>query len=478
MSGYGDGDGKPHVLVFPYPAQGHLLPLLDLTHQLCLRNIIITILVTPKNLSALHPLLSLHPTIQPLVFPFPPHPDLPPGVENVRDVGNRGNIPIINALSKLHDPIIQWFKSLHNPPVAIVSDFFLGWTLQLANQLNIPRISFFSSGSFLASVLVHCYRNATTVHALPVVEFHELPRAPSFKQEHLPSIFRYYSESNVEFQIIKEGNIANSESWGVIFNSFDALEGEYFEHWRTKFGNLPHRVYGVGPLSLIGLPERLDRGNSNSGTDTEILAWLNGCPDGSVVYVCFGSQKLLSKQQMEALAAGLEQSKTRFLWVVKTGTAPQVDDAYGVVPDGFEERVDGRGLVVKTWAPQVVILSHPAVGGFLSHCGWNSTLEAIVAGVMILGWPMEADQFVNARLLVDNMGAAVRLCEGGDTVPDSAELGKVIAESMSVDRPEKLKAKELKDKAFAAVGEGGSSSKDLAEFMKDLEQLEFKSGLI
>lgn len=315
----------------------------------------------------------------------------------------------------------------------------------------------------------------TAVRALPVVEFRDLPRSPSFKQEHLPSIVRYYNEPNPDMVLIREGNIANGESWGLIFNSFDALEGEYFEHCRTKCGKLHRRVYGVGPLSLIGLPESLDRGNPNKNpgsSGAEILDWLDGCPEGSVVYVCFGSQKLLNKQQMEALASGLEQSKTRFIWVVKTGTTRQLEDGYGVVPDGFEQRVGGRGLVVRTWAPQVAILSHRAVGGFLSHCGWNSTLEAVVAGVMILGWPMEADQFVNARLLVEYMGVAVRVCEGGDTVPDSAELGKVIAESMSEDRPEKAKTKELRDEAFAAVREGGSSANDLEDLVRELKQLQ------
>ncbi|GLT66447.1 hypothetical protein SLA2020_388120 [Shorea laevis] len=147
-----------HILVFPYPAQGHMLSLLDLTHQLCLRGLTITVLVTPKNLPTLSPLLSTHPSIQTLVLPLPPHPKLPQGVENVRDIGNAGNRPIIAALRQLHDPIIRWFHSHPSPPVAIVSDFFLGWTLRLAHQLRIPRIAFFSSGAFLASVSDHCWR--------------------------------------------------------------------------------------------------------------------------------------------------------------------------------------------------------------------------------------------------------------------------------------------------------------------------------
>ncbi|KAF5449468.1 hypothetical protein F2P56_029909 [Juglans regia] len=460
---------KVHILVFPYPAQGHMLPLLDLTHQLSLRGLSITILVTPKNLPTLAPLLSAHPSIHTLILPFPPHPKLPPGVENVRDIGIAGNLPIIGALGMLYDPLLRWFQSHPSPPVAILSDFFLGWTLRLAQQLRIPRIAFFSSGSFLASVIDYCWRNVRTVPSLSIVHFPDLPRSPSFKQEHLPSVFRSYRESKPETEFVKDGMLANTSSWGCIFNSFEDLEGQHLDHLRTVMGH--PRVFGVGPLSLRGVNDRADRGNPNPDSDTHTLTWLDGCSDGSVLYVCFGSQKLLNKQQMEALASGLEKSGTRFVWVVKAGTIEQEADGYGVVPDGFEKGVAGRGLIIKGWAAQVKILSHRAVGGFLSHCGWNSVLEGIVGGAMILGWPMEADQYVNARILVEDMGVAVRACEGVDSVPDPAELGRVIAEAMSGDSTEKARARVLREKAFKAVGDGGSSSRDFDRLVKELSQL-------
>ncbi|MBA0698389.1 hypothetical protein Goari_021879 [Gossypium aridum] len=151
---------------------------------------------------------------------------------------------------------------------------------------------------------------------------------------------------------------------------------------------------------------------------------------------------------MEALANGLEKSATRFIWVVKSGTTQQ-----------------------QGWALQGLVLNHKAVGGFLSHCGWNSVLEGIVGGVMILAWPMEADQFLNARLLVDNIGVGVRVCEGADSVPDSDELGRAIAEFMTEGGGMKAKEKDLKEKALAAVSHGGSSMKDLDRFVEELGQL-------
>ncbi|KAI9126893.1 hypothetical protein K1719_002489 [Acacia pycnantha] len=444
---------KPHILIFPYPAQGHLLPLLDLTHQLALRAFTITIIITPKNLPTLQPLLSTHPTIvHTLLLPFPSHPTLPPAVEN------------------LHDPILQWFKSHPSPPVAIISDFFLGWTLKISRHLGIPRIVFYSSGALLTSITKICWKNISDIRDQRVVEFSDIPGAPCFKQEHLPAMIRRYKESDPDNEIVKEGYLSNMASWGCVFNSFYELEGPYLDYLRTTLGH--RRVFAVGPLSLLGPDNGKGRGNTNNEANSDVLKWLDGCPDGSVLYVCFGSQKLLKREQMEALASELERSETRFVWVVKHGTSQQMEEGYGVVPDGFEDRVKGWGFIIKVWAPQVAILSHRAVGGFLSHCGWNSVLEAIVAGVMILGWPMEADQFVNAKLLVEDKGVAVRVCEGADSVPDPDELGQVIRKSMDVDSPEKERAVKLRDEGQGSVSGEGRSLKEFDDFVEALTELD------
>ncbi|KAK3039767.1 hypothetical protein RJ639_027080 [Escallonia herrerae] len=364
MSGSGKGI---HILVFPYPAQGHMLALLDLSHQLALHGLTITILVTPKNLPILSPLLATHPSIQTLVFSFPSYPSLPPGVENVKDIGNHGNVSIINALGELHDPIIQWFKSHPNPPVALLSDFFLGWTQHLANQINIPRIAFFSSGAFLTSVLGHLWDDIQSFRSLTMANFPDLPRSPSFTAEQLPSVFRHYKESEPSWNFVKDGMIANNFSWGCVINTFDDLEGEHMEYLKKKVGH--GRVFGVGPLSLLGRPDQTDRGSKGSGLCDDVLEWLDGCPDGSVVYVCFGSQKFFKQAQVEALAIGLERS-------------------------------------------------------------------------------------------------------GANTVPDVSELARTIADSMSGGKIEKVKAKELKEKALEAVKAGGSSYRDLDGLVKELSQLQ------
>ncbi|KAL7149250.1 hypothetical protein ABFS83_05G026700 [Erythranthe nasuta] len=464
------GKNVVHILVFPYPAQGHMLALLDLSHQLSLRGLSITILITPKNLPILKPLLSSNPSIQTLILPFPKYPSIPPGVENIKDLGNKGNIPMMLALTKLQEPIIKWYRSHSNPPVAILSDFFLGWTHHLAHQLMIPRVVFYGVGAFTVNVFDRLWTNHEATNSIKrgdqEIAFHDLPGSPGFGWEQLPSLYRRYTESEPNLGSIKTSLAANGSSWACVVNTFEDLEAEFLGYLNMKTGH--QRIFSVGPIDLVFGSDKLRAGDDGGQCHRDVMSWLDRFENGSVLYVCFGSQKLLKKAQMEALAVGLERSGVHFVWVVKPLTAQQVENGYGSVPDGFTDRVSGRGFIVSGWAPQTKILGHPAVGGFLSHCGWNSVLEAMSAGAMILGWPMEADQFVNAKLLVEYKGAAVLVAEGGGTVPDSDELARKIAESMRGGGVEKVRALELRDKAWEAINVGGSSNRDLDRLVQEL----------
>ncbi|KAL1197991.1 UDP-glycosyltransferase 89A2 [Cardamine amara subsp. amara] len=444
--------GSKHIMVFPYPAQGHLLPLLDLTHQLCLHGFTISIIVTPKNLPYLSSLLTAHPTaVTAVTLPFPHHPSIPSGVENVKDLGGSGNLLMMASLRKLREPIQNWLSSHPNPPVALISDFFFGWT----KDLGIPRFAFFSSGAFLALIVDFVFDKLHLYESTEPICFSDLPHSPVFKKEHLPALVPQ-SPVSEDLESVKDSAM-NFSSYGCIFNSCECLEKEYMECVKQNVNH--NRIFSIGPVSSIGL----GRGNLDSNIDAmALLSWLDGCPDGSVLYVCFGSQKVLTKEQCDALALGLEKSMTKFVWVARKDP----------IPDGFEDRVAGRGMIVRGWAPQMDVLSHVAVGGFLSHCGWNSVLEAIASGTMILAWPMEADQFVDAKLLVEHKGVAVRVCEGGTTVPDPNELSRVIAETMAECGQEiRARAKEMAGKARAATEAGGSSTEDLERLVKELSSL-------
>lgn len=143
------------------------------------------------------------------------------------------------------------------------------------------------------------------------------------------------------------------------------------------------------------------------------------------------------------------------------------------VPEGLEERVEDRARVVRDWAPQVEILQHTVVGAFVTHCGWNSMLEGIAAGAVLLTWPMKADQFIDARLVVDVHGAAVSVAEGEGTVPDPGALARVFADAVDGTKwaGVRAKASALAAAAAEAVEEGGSSWLDLERMLKELESV-------
>ncbi|KAG9448610.1 hypothetical protein H6P81_008575 [Aristolochia fimbriata] len=466
MSGAG-----AHVLVIPYPAQGHLIPLLDHAHQLSSRGLLVTVLVTTKNLPLLDPLLSNSPSIHTLVLPFPKHPSIPDGVENVKDLPVPYFRPMMRALSALLDPALSWARSHPTPPTAILSDIFVGWTHRLAADLGVPRLLFSPSGAFAISVSNSLWRRmpnrpdgSSDPDRFPV-SFPELPGSPIYPWVQLSNVYRSYKEGDELSEFIKDGMVANMGSWGVVVNSFAELEGKWLEHLKGSLGH--PRIWAVGPLHLQQAVEGGDRGGSSSVEAEEVMRWLEGREEGSVVFACFGSQAVLSRLQMEAVAEGLRRSGAAFVWCVKEPTRGHDADSFGVVPAGFEAAVAGRGWVIRGWAPQVAILSHRSVGAFLSHCGWNSVLEGIVGGVSFLAWPMGADQFVNAALL-EETGVAVRVCEGAATVPDPDVLARAMAETVAPGRPRRARASELSAAALGAVAGGGSSVNELDALVSEL----------
>lgn len=286
-------------------------------------------------------------------------------------------------------------------------------------------------------------------------------------------MYRSGKEGDPDWELYRSINQANKASWGAVLNSFADLESVYLEHLKKEMGH--DRVWAVGPL----LPPSddddddvgpFDRGGSSSLPSHVVMKWLDARDFRSVVFVCFGSRTFLTTSQMDALTAALEHSGVHFILSVRPPNKKQEGDDHGEIPEGFEDHTADRGLVIKGWAPQVAILRHRAVGAFLTHCGWNSLMEGLAAGVVMLTWPMGADQFTNAKLLVDQLGVGFRVGEESKIIPRPIELSSLLVESLDENRPEWGRAKELSDKALGAV-KGGSSDKDLDDLVKWLSEL-------
>jgi hypothetical protein len=463
----------PHILVVPCPAQGHMLALLDLTGLLASRGLRLTVVATPATAPQLAPLLAAHPAraVRALTLPFPAHHALPAGVESAKHLPPALFPALIVAFAGLREPLRSWVRARSDGPdrvVAILSDFFCGWTQPLAAELGVPRFVFSPCAVFGTAVLQSLFRRMPRREdegddESPIT-FPDIPGAPAFPWRQMSALYRTFQEGNDVSEGLRSNYLWNLESSGFVLNTFRRLEERYLQALLADFGFRVSRA--IGPLA----PMADAAGNRGGETDVaaaDLCAWLDKFDDASVVYVCFGSMAVLQEPHAAAMAAALERTGVAFVWAAGPA-AP--------LPEEFEERTAGvgRGMVIRGWAPQVAALRHRAVGWFVTHCGWNSVLEATAAGVAMLAWPMTADQFVNARLLVDDLRAAVPVSWGGlKEAPGADEVARVLDEAVNGGRwgDVTARAKELAEEAAATVRQGGDSWRDLEDLARELRDL-------
>ncbi|KAJ6948944.1 hypothetical protein NC651_003066 [Populus alba x Populus x berolinensis] len=228
------------------------------------------------------------------------------------------------------------------------------------------------------------------------------------------------------------------------------------------------KAWHIGPLSLCNrnIEDKAERGSTASIGKHECLRWLDLKEPNSVLYICFGSLLEFPAAQLREIALALEASGQNFIWVVRKGEEEWL-------PEGFERRMEGKGLIIRGWAPQVLILDHNAVGGFMTHCGWNSTLEAVTAGVPLVTWPLYAEQFDNEKLITDvlKIGIGVGALEWSRY---PKKILKAIVQLMVGEEAEEIRnrARELQEMARNAMEEGGSSYSDLTALLEELRALE------
>ncbi|VAH28980.1 unnamed protein product [Triticum turgidum subsp. durum] len=264
------------------------------------------------------------------------------------------------------------------------------------------------------------------------------------------------------------------EARGVIVNTSVELESSILAaiaDGQCVPGRPAPALHAIGPVVWFG--------STDDQQPHECVRWLDAQPPASVVFLCFGSMGSLDAAQVREVAAGLERSGHRFLWVLRgppvAGTRLPTDaDLDEVLPEGFLEATAGRGLVWPAWAPQREILSHAAVGGFVTHCGWNSILESLWSGVPMIPWPLYGEQHLNAFELVAGVGAAVALemdRRKGFFV-EAAELERAVRSLMGGASEEGRKARRTAAETSAAcreaVGEGGSSCAALQRLVREI----------
>ncbi|KAJ0087988.1 hypothetical protein Patl1_32267 [Pistacia atlantica] len=447
---------QPHFVLIPLMAQGHLLPAVDIAKLLAQRNVIVTIVTTPLNAARFSNIInrSIHAglLINVIQIKFPAtQVGLPDGCESADAV-----------------PSLDLFKN-----------FFTAIT-DISSKFQIPRILFDGTNCFSLLCLHNLYKSKIheTASKSESLAIPGLSDQFEFRRSQLPGLFNPGSNRDLN-KLREEIKAAEAGAYGIIVNSFEELETEFLKGYRSATGR---KVWCVGPVSLCN-KENLDmaqRGNSKSSTDVnQYLKWLNSWPPNSVIYACLGSLSNLRPPQLIELGLGLEATNRPFIWVIRGMSAEM---AKWLEEDRFEERVKSRGLLIRGWAPQVLILSHPSIGAFLTHCGWNSTLEGICAGVPMITWPLFAEQFFNEKLVVQVLKIGVPV--GAEVVVHFGEeekfgvqvkeekIKEALEKVMNEDKkePRRNEARKLAEMAKKAVEEGGSSYNNITLLIEDIIQ--------
>nr|WIF29793.1 UGT4 [Chrysanthemum indicum] len=358
-----------------------------------------------------------------------------------------------------------------------VLDMFCMTMADVANEFGVPTYNYFTSSASMLGLMFD-------LQAKRDEEGHDVTELKDSDLElSIPSFVNPLPAKVLPDVLLdKKGgakmllDLAKSfrETKGIIINSFKELESHGVKYLLSSNANIPP-VFPVGPIL------NLSKAKNDSKTE-EIMTWLNDQPESSVVFLCFGSMGSFSEKQVKEIAIALERSRYRFLWSLrrpqpegKMEQPKEYDNPDEVLPEGFIERTLSVGKVIG-WAPQTAVLSHPSVGGFVSHCGWNSTLESIWCGVPIAAWPLYAEQQINAFQLVVELGIAAEIRidyqsavrRGNNNMTVAAEEIEDGIRILMNDHEMRNKVKEMKEKGRLAVLEGGSSYASIGRFIDHL----------
>ncbi|KAK1438347.1 hypothetical protein QVD17_04155 [Tagetes erecta] len=490
------------ILILPFFGTGHLNPSMELCRNISVHNFNVTLIIPSHLFSSIPSTFSDEsPFIHVAQIPFADSSETGPP---------RGNP--IDHQSKMMGGGIKSFLSTRSgsvKPTCVIVDVMMSWSKDIFAEYQIPVVSFFTSGATSAAMAYGRWK--AKIGDLKPGEIRELPGLPKQMAATYSDLFngpggkphkpnRPVGDLEGSPRRNRFGPPSGSRGRGggrgsrgrpgpdekprwvdevegavaLLINTCDKLERLFIDYIAEQI-KLP--VWGVGPL----LPEKFwksagsilhdrdMRSNRKANyTEDDVFQWLESKQVGSVIYISFGSEVGPSIDEYKELAKALEESKHAFIWVIQPGSgkngipksflAPAQTDSEeeqeGYYPEGLDSIVRDRGLIITGWAPQLLILSHPSTGGFLSHCGWNSTVEAIGRGVPILGWPIRGDQFDNAKLVASHL-----------------KIGFVIESGVGEDgRPKRFN----KDDIAAGI-ERLMSDEDVQKQAKNLSK-EFESG--
>ncbi|KAG9451450.1 hypothetical protein H6P81_011415 [Aristolochia fimbriata] len=481
---------KRHLVFVPYPAQGHINPMLTLAKLLHSRGFFITFVNTEYNHKRLVKSRGPESVAGLDDFRFETVPDGLPAT----DFDRTQDIPALcNSIRhNFHPHFLNLLLKLStstssvSPPVScIISDAVMSVTLAAAEQLGIPEYVFYTASAcgvvgyllfpeLIEKGLVPLKDESFLTNGYLDTEIDWVPGMEGIRLRDLPTFIRTTDIDDVmlNFDVMNARNAPRAKA--VILNTFDELEKDALEVMRTKFGL---RLFTLGPLSLLRRRFKSDGdgafesiGSNLWAEDRSCVEWLEGKEPGSVVYVNFGSVTVMSSSELREMAWGIAATKLNFLWIIRPDLVKgDAGDDSVLASEDFLREVEGRGRFAR-WCAQEEVLAHPSVGCFLTHSGWNSTLESVSCGVPMICWPFFAEQQMNCRFGCVKWGVAMEMGKCVRRKEVESLVREMMGTSGGGEKGEKMRKKALEWEVSAerAVMENGSSFKNLEKLIVEL----------
>ncbi|KAI3459301.1 hypothetical protein Pfo_015964 [Paulownia fortunei] len=398
------------LLMFPWLAHGHIFPYLELAKRLLKRkNFNIYLCSTTINFSSIKNFLQsnlLDNSIELVELHLKPFPELPPHYYTTKNLPSNLLLTLLKAFQTADSSFSDIMTTLK--PDLVIYDIFQPWAAKLASSQGIPAVHFAAFGAATVSFFHHNY-----TYWDENFPFQELC-LPGHEKKDVDGMveFLYANVFDEDKDVLFVNYKLSSEI--ALLKTSRGFEGKYIDYVSAV---CQKKMLTVGPL--------VTDVNKNDEENSEVIQWLSKKKQHSTVYISFGSECFLSKEEIEEIAKGLELCDVNFIWVIRFPAGEKTIGIEEAFPQGFLDRVKDRGIVVSGWAPQANVLAHPSTGAFISHCGWSSLTESIYFGVPVIGMPMKLNMFIDSRMLVD-AGACVEVPREENEVFKGEEIAKVI----------------------------------------------------
>ncbi|KAL0340061.1 UNVERIFIED_CONTAM: Gallate 1-beta-glucosyltransferase [Sesamum radiatum] len=469
-----------HIFMVSFPGQGHITPLLRLGKRLANFGLFISF-ATPDFAGVSIKKVNAIKDEQPI----------PCGRGMIRfeffddgwDFNNRNRDDIDSYIKQLErvgweklPQMIQRQAEKGRPVSCLINNPFIPWVSDVAESLGIPSAMLWVQSSVSFSAYYHYFNKLVPFPSEQEPEIDvQLPHVPLLEHDEIPSFLHPSTPYPFLGRAIL-GQFKNlSKPFCILIDTFQELEHEVIEH----LSKVSRPIKTIGPLF-----KELKSSNDGDNSETNAvradfyaadscLEWLDSKPPQSIVYISFGSIVHLKQEQVDEIAHGLLGSEVSFLWVVRP-PPKELNVEPHVLPQGFLEKAGDKGKIVK-WCPQEQVLAHPSTACFVTHCGWNSTMEALASGVPVVAFPQWGDQVTNAKFLVEVLKVGIRLGKGeaeGKIVPRD-EVERCFRMATGGPEAEKMKQNTLKWKKAAeeAVAKGGSSYWRMRDFVDEVVRI-------